>query len=123
MDGQTDGSNNYNTAFTLKVFNNANTSLASLGCLKVITQEMFMSKTSDKLKDATATIGTLKCQLLSVLHFCVNSGQINSLKDKIIIHRFDNGRLMVWPLKCHLSKHYQYFPFRRKSPAIGMSKW
>lgn len=122
MDGQPDGSNHCNAEFTLYVFNSANTSLAWHGSLQVITREMFTSETLDKLKDVTAT-GTLKCQLLIVLHFCVNSGQINSLEDKIIIHRFDSRRLMVWPLKCHLSMHYLYFPFRRKSRVIGVSNW
>lgn len=55
-----------------------------------------------KPRDAAAR----KCQSQTVLHFCVNSGQINSLKDGIIIkQRFDSSGLMAWPLKCRLSKH------------------
>lgn len=102
MDGLKDGSNYYNTEFKQYVFNNINTPLASHGSLKVVTQEMFMSQTFDKPKDVAATVGTLKCQLLIVLHVCVNSGQMSSLKDKIITHKFDSSRLMAWPLKCHL---------------------
>lgn len=42
-----------------------------------------------------------KCQSPTVLHSAVNSGKINSLKDRIIIkQRFDGSRLVVWPLKC-----------------------
>lgn len=42
-----------------------------------------------------------KCQSPTVLHSAVNSGKINSLKDRIIIkQRFDGSRLMVWHLKC-----------------------
>lgn len=77
--------------------------LPSYENFKVVIWELFTSKTFDKLKDVTATVGTLKCQLI---HVFVNSGQINSLKDKIIIHRFDSSRLMAWPLKCHVSKHF-----------------
>ncbi len=115
MDGRKEGSYYYNTEFTQYVFNNTDTPLASGGSLKVATQEMFMSQTFVKPKDATATVRTLKCQLLIVLHFCVNSGQMNSLKDKIITHKFNSSRLMAWPLKCHLSKHCLYVPFRRNS--------
>lgn len=57
---------------------------------------------SDKPRDAAAR----KCQSPTVLHVCVNSGQINSLKDGIIIkERFDSSELMAWPLKFRLSKH------------------
>lgn len=57
---------------------------------------MFSGNILDKMKDITA----VKCQLLTVLYFFVNSGQINILKDKVIImQRFDSSRLMTWPLK------------------------
>lgn len=121
MDGRTDGPNYYHTKFTQYVFNNINTLPASHGSLEVITWEMFRSKTFNRIEDVTVTVETLKCQRLIVLHFCVNSGQINSFKDKIIIRGFDSSRLMAWPLKCHLSKHYLYILFRRKLPVIGMS--
>lgn len=68
---------------------------ASHGSLEAVTREMFKSETFDKLKDVAATVGTLKCQPPIVLHFCVNSGQINSLKDKIIIHGFNKSKLML----------------------------
>ena len=90
------------------------------GSVKVSTPQMFSGIIFERLIDVT----TLKCQSPAVLHSSVNSGQINILKDKIIIAQgFDSSGLMTWPLKCHFSQHFFFLTFRRKSPVIHMSHW